>query len=381
MRQLAGLLFKPSSLLLVLLYSGVPLQAADNAVLATFDGLRWQEVFRGLDRTLATHGEYSPRSEEIMARFWADSATERARRLLPFLHDTVFAEGAVYGNRDAGSCARLANPWYFSYPGYSEILTGVVNESIDSNGKLPNPEKTLHELLQSEPGWQGRTAAFASWDVFPYIFNVARSGIHVNAFAAPGEPMGEFEQWLTMLHADIPTPWPTVRNDAFTHHYALSWFARERPRLLYIGYGETDDFGHDGRYDEYILAAHRTDRFIRELWDTIQSTAGYRDNTVLFIAVDHGRGETPIETWQHHASKRSLDGYMQSLAQYEDGIVGSEAVWLAAMGPGIAPRGLIATGADCVSNDRIAATLLEVLGEDYRALNPAMGAPLTEMLQ
>ncbi|MEO1982643.1 MAG: DUF1501 domain-containing protein, partial [Fuerstiella sp.] len=53
-------------------------------------------------------------------------------------------------------------------------------------------------------------------------------------------------------------------------------------------YGETDDFAHDGKYDEYILAAHRTDRFIREIWDIVQSTNGYRDNTVLFVTVDHG---------------------------------------------------------------------------------------------
>ncbi|GIT63984.1 MAG: hypothetical protein Ct9H300mP22_3840 [Gammaproteobacteria bacterium] len=33
------------------------------------------------------------------------------------------------------------------------------------------------------------------------------------------------------------------------------------------------------------------------------------DNTVLFVSVDHGRGEDPIETWQHHASKRSLGLY------------------------------------------------------------------------
>lgn len=370
-----------SVLLILLVINSMPARAADNAVLITIDGLRWQEVFRGLDYALATHEEYSPQSELLLQRFWTDSADERTRRLLPFLHDTVFSEGAVIGNRDSGSCARLSNPWYFSFPGYSEILTGVVNEAINSNAKVPNPEQTIHELLEAAPAWQGRTAAFASWDVFPYIFNVERSGIHVNAFAPAQAPVGDHEEWLNTLYADIPTPWPTVRNDAFTHHYALSWLARERPRLLYISYGETDDFAHDGRYDEYILAAHRTDRFIREVWEALQASEGYRDNTVLFIAVDHGRGEMPLETWQHHASKRSLDGYMQSLAQYEDGIVGSEAVWLAAMGPGIAPRGLVPTGSDCVSNDRIAATLMELLGEDYRDYNPAMGAPLIEVLQ
>ena len=131
---------------LMLALSGIPeSKAADNAILITFDGLRWQEVFRGLVRSLAEHDYYSEQSELLMGQFWHEDPDERARLLLPFLHDTVFKQGSYAGNRDAGSCSRVSNPWYFSYPGYSEILTGVVNDSIDSNGKILNPEKTLHE--------------------------------------------------------------------------------------------------------------------------------------------------------------------------------------------------------------------------------------------
>lgn len=356
-------------------------EAADNAVLITFDGLRWQEVFRGVDRELAEHEQYSDQGDLLMQRFWHEDSNERARLLLPFLHGTVFSKGSYAGNQDAGSCAQVNNPWYFSYPGYSEILTGVINESIDSNGKNPNPERTIHELLEAKSEFRGKTGAFASWDVFPWIFNVERSGIHVNAFTTESNPANEFERTLNLLYSDIPTPWPTVRNDAFTHHYAKAWFERTRPRLLYISYGETDDFAHDGKYDSYILAAHRTDRLIADIWDMVQSTDGYRDNTVLFIAVDHGRGEIPMETWQHHASKRSLDGYMESLAQYEDGIVGSEHTWMAAIGPGIPANGLIETNGECLGNNRIAATLLELIGEDAQQLNPAMGDKMEAFLK
>ncbi|MFM1897221.1 MAG: hypothetical protein RLZZ385_2295 [Pseudomonadota bacterium] len=355
-------------------------QAADNVVLITLDGLRWQEVFRGLDRGLATHEDYASQSEHIMELFWRDSMAERARALMPFLHGTVFTRGAVVGNRDAGSCARVSNPWYFSYPGYSEILTGVVNPAIDSNAKVPNPERTFLELLQQRTAFADRVAAFASWDVFPYIFNVERSGLHVNAFGPAAAPLNAEEELLNRIMMDMPPRWPTVRNDVFTHYFARNWLQQKQPRVLYISYGETDDFAHEGLYDEYVLAAHRSDRFIGEIWELIQSTPGYRDNTVLFITVDHGRGEEPVETWLHHASKESLTGYMQSLAQYEEGIVGSEAVWMAALGPGVPATGLVATGQDCITSNHIAATLLQLLGEDYRDYNPAMGAPLEEFL-
>lgn len=220
---------------------------ADNVVLITLDGLRWQELFRGLDIRLASDDSYSKQQSELMRQFWDDDPAARARLLFPFLHGNVFEQGSVIGNRDLCSCARVANPWYFSYPGYSEILTGVVNETINSNRKIPNPERTVHELLEGIDGFAGRTAAFASCDVFPFIFNIERSGVYVNAFELLNAPEGMTEISLNQLHSDIPPPWPTVRNDAFTHRFALSYLRREQPRLLFIGYGETDDFAHDGK--------------------------------------------------------------------------------------------------------------------------------------
>ncbi len=373
-RQILACCTRYTFFILLVACSGF-VSAAENIVLITFDGLRWQELFRGLDRELASHEQFSEQSDRLMDNYWTDDADARALQIFPFLHGTVFKQGTVVGNRDVGSCAKVSNPWYFSYPGYSEILTGVVNEAINSNGKVWNPEKTIHELLNTNPEFYGRSAAFGSWDVFPYIFNVQRSGVFVNAFEPLENPVGEVEVLLNQLHKEIPPPWPTVRNDAFTHHFAMSYLRREQPRLLFISYGETDDFAHDAKYDEYIFAAERTDAFIKDVWETLQSIEGYRDNTVLFISVDHGRGEEPIETWLHHASMRSLAGYMSSLARYEQGIVGSEATWMAAMGPGIADKGLQATES-CLTSDRIASTLLQILGEDYRDYNKEMGAPL-----
>ncbi len=355
--------------------------AADNVVLITLDGLRWQEVFSGIERRLALSEDYSGLSDKLMDEFWDDSADVRAQKLLPFLHDVVFKKGSYVGNRDQASCAKVSNDWYFSYPGYSEILTGIVNPSLSSNAKTPNPERSIFELLNAVPEFKGRSAAFASWDVFPFILNTQRSGLHVNAFHKEEDPQSEFELLLNRLSEDTPAPWATVRNDSFTHHYAMSYFKREKPRVLFISYGETDDFAHDGKYDEYIFSANRTDRFIGEIWEMVQETEGYTDNTDLFITVDHGRGEEPIETWRHHASKTSVTSYMSSLASYEEGIVGSDAVWMAGMGPGVPNSKLINTGDNCLSSNRIAATLLELLGQDYRDLQPDMGAPMKEFLR
>lgn len=369
-------------LMLLLLPVNLPAQptdaAAENIFLVTLDGLRWQEVFRGLDESLATNTKYTKRRKHIRALYWPPDKEQRAASLMPFLHHTVFRSGTVVGDRDKNSCARVANDMYFSYPGYNEILTGVVDETIVSNRRVPNPNESFLEKLNAKKKYRGKVAAFASWDVFPFILNVERSGLPVNAFQIADPAVNELERILNRLQNDIPSPWEHVRLDAFTHHYALSYIRNRHPSIVYIGYGETDDFAHDGKYDQYVMAANRADRFIGELWQVIQNDEDYKDKTVLFITVDHGRGEEPEETWVYHASKKSLRGNMK--LRFEDGIVGSEAVWMAAIGPGIPAHGLVTTGDECLTSDRIAATLLKLLGEDYMLFNKAMGLPMQAFL-
>jgi arylsulfatase A-like enzyme len=243
---------------------------------------------------------------------------------------------------------------------------------------VPNPNRTVLEWLNAQADFADKVAAVASWDVFPAIINTERSGMPVNV--GPLErPRTDEEVLLQRLHGEIPQHWPTVRHDAFTHQHALAALRHDKPRVLYIAYGETDDFAHDGRYDQVLHAAARTDGYLRELWETLQADDYYRDSTVLLLTTDHGRGESPLETWQHHASKASLTGYMQSLAEYEDGIVGSDAIWIAGVGPGIAAQGLVATQ-DCAGANQIASTLLRLLGRDWQDFNAAAGAPLTGLL-
>ena len=53
---------------------------------------------------------------------------------------------------------------------------------------------------------------------------------------------------------------------------------------------------------------------------------------------------------------------------------------MAAIGPGIPAHGLVATGDECLTSNRIAATLLKLLGEDYKFVNSEMGPPMQEFL-
>ncbi|MES2606469.1 MAG: phosphoglyceromutase [Pseudomonadota bacterium] len=351
--------------------------AATNVILVTLDGVRWQEVFHGLDQQLAADKEFNTLGDALVKQFGAETPALSAAKLFPFLHEVIAKQGTLIGNRAAQSCARVTNPWFFSYPGYNEILTGVVDPAINTNEAKPNPNVSFLEWLNKDvASFKGKVLAFGSWDAFPAILNSARSGIPVEV----GQNGNSAEAaTLKRLAADLPVLWASMRYDAFTHHGALKALREDKPRALYVAYGETDDFAHDGRYEQHLLAANRTDRFLRELWETVQSDPQYRDNTVLFITTDHGRGNAPIETWQHHASKESLAGYMKSLAAYKEGIVGSDAVWMAAIGAGVPARGPVAT-ASCVGSNQIAGTLLQLLGLESKQFNAKAGAPMTEFL-
>jgi len=321
-----------------------------HVILITFDGMRWQEVFTGADRMLVSDDEFVADPTLLRQRYWHDDPVERRRMLMPFFWSVVAEQGQLYGNRAHGSLVDVTNDQWFSYPGYNEILTGFADNRIDSNEKIENPNVTVLEFVNDEPGFRGSVAAFGSWDVFPYIINERRSGIPVNAGyeSATGDNLSQRETLLNELQAQLPGPWPTVRFDAFTHHYTMEHLRRRSPRLLYVAYGETDDFAHDGEYDQYLESAHRTDAFIGEIWNWVQSTEPYRDTTTMIITTDHGRGTEPQNAWEEHGTD----------------VEGSNQIWFAVIGPDTAPLGEIRSQGQCYQ-DQIAATVAAFLGVEY----------------
>jgi len=318
--------------------------AASHVILVTIDGLRWQEVFSGVDPLLLAHNSYSQQRVRLEDAYWREDPSARRHALMPFLWETIAQEGVIYGNRALGSRVNVSNQQWFSYPGYNEILTGAADHAIVSNAKIPNPNTTVLEWINNQPGFSGRVAAFASWDVFPFIINEARSGIPVNAgFDTATPPKSEREAWLNTLQQQTPSPWSSVRLDVFTHHYALEHLRREKPRLIYIAYGETDDFAHHAEYHQYLDAAHRTDGFIRDLWLQVQADPVYRDKTALIIVTDHGRGAGG--QWTDH----------------EIGIDGADAIWIAMLGAGVPALGEVSADQQLWQN-QIAATVAGLLG-------------------
>ncbi|MDT0583776.1 alkaline phosphatase family protein [Brumicola blandensis] len=347
-----------------------------HLVIVTIDGLRWQEVFQGADAKLIEHPDFVQNPEALKMRFWDKSAEARQQKLMPFLSGVIAKKGMIMGDRNAGSNMSIENQQHFSYPGYNEIFTGKVDPTLTSNAKVSNKNITFLEWLNKQKGFANQVAVFSGWDVFPMIYNRERSRLFINAgFEAmpipttlnPAEPERTEDllkriDVLNTLQSEIPSPWSTVRHDAFTYGFAKTYLQLKQPRVLVINLGETDDFAHNGKYDAYLDSARRTDDYLRDLWTTLQKMPEYKNNTNLLIITDHGRGANP-DDWQHHASASAVRDYMTSLSTFEEGIVGSEHIWFAAIGPDVHSKGLVKTKVE-QTQSQFAPSALKLLGFD-----------------
>src|SRR4029453_6655204 len=122
--------------------------------------------------------------QDIYKRFWADTPQARREKLMPWFWETFLTQhGSIAGNRTVGSVGKLTNTHRFSYPGYSEILTGEAHdEVIKSNDAIRNPYTTVLEGLRAHLKLPATgVATFGSWDVFDAIDEQVEGGNFVNA--------------------------------------------------------------------------------------------------------------------------------------------------------------------------------------------------------
>ena len=336
-----------------------------NVVLIVSDGLRWQEIFTGADPLLLNekNGGIWDNEADLRRDFWRDDPKERRKLLFPFLWSTVATQGQIFGNRDQGSTAHVTNGMAFSYPGYNEMLTGHPDPKIDSNEFGPNPNLSVFEWLNGQPDLHGQVSVYATWDTFKNIFNVRRSNLplHVGWDLPYSGTLTARQQLLNQLYRTTVRMDSEDVYDAFMQTTLIDSLHDHQPRVLFVGYGETDNWAHSGRYDLVLHSAHAFDHFVEELWHTLEALPAYHDQTTYIITTDHGRGSGPTD-WKEHGTDQP----------------GSENIWIAVLGPDTRPLGERAQGE--VTQAQIAATVAALLGKDYRHAVPTAAAPIADVL-
>jgi hypothetical protein len=312
----------------------------ENLVLVTIDGVRWQEVFTGMDTEIAANAEQLFRGESgkslLQEKLGADNPQAAREKLMPFLWSTIAKEGVLLGNRHQGAEFKLSNPYQFSYPGYNEMLTGIPDTLINSNGPVMNPHRTVLEMANQMPAYEGRVASFSTWLRFPWILNRDRSGITVNTSGETMPPVNETVELMNRMQSvRTDSLKDGKRTDVITFYQAFEYLKRERPRVLHIAFDEPDYYAHRGFYDLYLGAVQETDGFLQHLWAWLQSDAQYRGTTTLIVTTDHGRGGVENNGWKRHSNKFNEDGSLKRMVK------GADDVWMAVIGPDTQARGTV----------------------------------------
>jgi arylsulfatase A-like enzyme len=260
--------------------SARPAEEERTVVLVAIDGVRWQEVLHGVDRARAHDAELAaPRvvgPDELMPNF------HRLTRVRGILLSSVFASG----------------PNYVSMPGYAEMFTGRSPARCQDNA-CPGPgEPTIFDEARTQSDRPGDVAVIASWEG---IGRVAATGRDVvvstgrHGGAGLGALMTHPEARAIHDAAALARPAPGVRDyrpDAYTMRLALAYLAAERPRLLFIGLGDTDEHAHHGDYGAYLDALRDADAFLGALEETLATLGERGRRATVIVTADHGRARS-----------------------------------------------------------------------------------------
>lgn len=283
-----------------------------SVVLITLDGVRWQEIFRGVDPALAAKAGL-PRA-----------ALEGPEGLVPAMHRLFFGGGVALGDLLEGGGIAASGPRYLSMPGYVELLTGAASECVD-NACAPRLERTLADDIGRLPSVRAReeVAVFASWEDLGRAAAAAATSAAASTAAPEAAPHGVHID--AGRQPDDPTPphpgHGRYRPDRATALAAIAHLTAWRPRFLWVALGDTDEWAHRNDYRGYLDALRSADRFVGEVAQHLTEMGRYGERVVLLVTTDHGRDK----------------GFA------DHGDANSAAVWLLARGGGIPARGVIGT--------------------------------------
>ncbi len=294
--------------------------AAKHVIVVTLDGVRWQEVFQGVDPTLAEVANL-PRASVV------DGPT-----LLPNLYRWFFARGTVLGSPDAGAGFSPSGPRFVSLPAYLELATGSQTPCFSNDCGVEPPWTFLEEVAKLRGKKPSDVAVYASWEK---IQEAAWSGPTANMRVSAGRDEG-----------DVMPAWPgtgAYRPDLYTASKAMKHLTLELPTLLWLSLGDSDEHAHRGDYRGYLDAIRFADQALGEIVARV-SEAGELDTTTIFVTTDHGRDKN----FTDHGGRKSAQ------------------TWLAARGGPVGARGVVPVARARHLKD-LAPTVLYTLGLSRQA--------------
>ena len=157
----------------------------NRLIVITIDGLRWQEVFQGAEENILTDSKQVRDVKQCRETYWRATPEERREALMPFTWSTIAKKGLLIGNRNVNSIMHLANKTNISYPGYSEMMTGMADEAITSNNPVNNPHRNVLEAANEDPRYKGKVMMYGSWKSTRFAIHNELAGIPASVSYEP----------------------------------------------------------------------------------------------------------------------------------------------------------------------------------------------------
>jgi hypothetical protein len=287
--------------------------APRNVIIVTIDGVRWQEVFGGVD------GERARRAH-LPACTRVDAAT-----LLPNLHRHFFDGGVVVGAPGRREMV-ASGPNFVSLPGYREIFTGRASSCSSNFCDFISEPTVVDELRAHERLAAGDIAVISSWRNIERAATIDPRTVAISAGRHGGATRDQLRVSAAAGRdldagrgASAYPGWIDYRPDRFTAQLALDYLAVRRPRFLFVGLGDTDEYAHRSDYAGYVASLRAADRFIGQLMAELAQLGDYGAETAVIVTTDHGRAA--------------------NFSGHGGGAPESQRVWLLAAGAGLPAHG------------------------------------------
>jgi hypothetical protein len=251
-------------------------------ILVVLDGVRWQEVFSGIDPALAAAHRAGPVTD--------------ARTLLPSLYAALDTRGAAVGAPGHGLIA-ASGPNFVSLPGYTEIFGGRSPEHCRDNGCAGATSPTIVDAMRARSRSDSDVAVIASWAPIGRAATAVSSRIVLSAGrddVTGGRILAEDPQARSILdegsRADPRPGHDSFRPDRYTSALALRYLEVWRPSFLFVGLGEPDEYAHLDDYRGYIASLRAADEFFGRLFVTLDRMGDRGRRSLVLVTADHGRG-------------------------------------------------------------------------------------------
>jgi len=208
-----------------------------NVIVAVMDGVRWAETFGDPNRALVPNL----------------AAMEK--------------DGTLCTN------IRIAGPGIsVTRQGHSTISTGTWQTVALAGARMTMP--TFFEYARTELGWK-QTDCWCVFGKGPYAY------ADFSSFPGYG---ADHRPWFIKGIGE-----GQMKNDDTVLETVIGAMDIDKPHLIFINFGYTDHIAHVGTYDQHKDAIRHCDEVFGKLWQKVQSTSGYKDETTVFFVNDHGR--------------------------------------------------------------------------------------------